>query len=836
MTFAWDDRVQGMNDPQILATRGEHNVFFQTTTPALHACCSGLPGWLTLNSAAGAVMTLQMPTIVWLCCAGGIIGDDLDNMIWGQLMLLDTKLDVMWSTYIILGLDLSVEISKEQLITAIKAIGAAATGAYKEALTIRRAHFQLLSLDFGPSPPHAIVPTTLIDDEIQISGDEGWCKVGGSAEPLGEIELMVGKRYVVADRAAGTPYRRALESVVEYAGANGLPMEEAVVKVAEIWSEAIWPIGMHAAAVSLAIRRIEVSKRLWYYANPTEPWSRAIFTGKVKGVLSCTTAIKAALYDETSNIAVFEAVAFMAAAMKIVTNVPHSLFARVETYLMKLPADVGIRQADQDYTTWEAAVLSYIKQVTGAESATVKAMGESTSNGGGSTASSGKGPSKYLEFMTFVHCEQFLHMQEHMIAYRNTPGCDLGVLAEWAFTGKTPAEAMPNGEKEQTARRTKEANYGGLAIFHQVMWGKSDPSLVMPKLSFMSEARTEDVVSQRMATVAIRAYIGASEMHVALKTLQLKMLYKAFADPSKWDTINFSDDMDRVIVQQFNRITIKPLGMDVYKDCSLVQRAAPGAQAIVDFFGITEREGWSLQSNWARLRLAYMLHTNVSQQQNTCLEAEGFQFITGIAKETGLEYGRMLMTNKPGQKVNGKWVQLSSNALGRFEVFLLEVNSQADRRRAEFAVHTAPAISHLPSLAPMTGGSAGGLVAMSRSDAERKRALSDMSEQAGPTGANPQEGLIRKPRMLISFKLEACSAAPDTVVMQVHAIIELCKANNGDEAVCWWACIGCTCPFTNVFSGHSDEDHRRVVKASQRDVVAKAKSAQMLGSFTTLLK
>ena len=71
-------------------------------------------------------------------------------------------------------------------------------------------------------------------------------------------------------------------------------------------------------------------------------------------------------------------------------------------------------------------------------------------------------------------------------------------------------------------------------------------------------------------------------------------------------------------------------------------------------------------------------------------------------------------------------------------------------------------------------------MAMSRSDAERKRALSAMSEQAGPTGANPQEGLKRRPRMLISFKLEACSAAPDTVVMQVIAAIELCKANNGD--------------------------------------------------------
>jgi hypothetical protein len=197
---------------------------------------------------------------------------------------------------------------------AIRAIGAAATGAHKEALTIRRAHFQLVSLDFGPIPPHAILPTTLIDDEMQVCGDEGWCKVGGSAEPLGEIELMAGNRYVVADRAVGTPYRRALEAVVEYAGANGLPMEEAVVKVAEIWSEATWAIGMHAAAISLAIRRIEVSKRLWYHANPTEPWSRAIFTGKVKGVLSCTTALKAAMSDETSNIAIFEAVAFLAAS------------------------------------------------------------------------------------------------------------------------------------------------------------------------------------------------------------------------------------------------------------------------------------------------------------------------------------------------------------------------------------------------------------------------------------------------------------------------------------------------------------------------------------------
>ena len=105
MTFAFDNRVGGMTAPQALQARGEHNLFFQSTDPALHACCPSLPGWLILNSAGGAVMTLQMPIMAWICCAGGFMGDDLDGMNWGQLMLLDTKLDVMWGTYITLGLD-----------------------------------------------------------------------------------------------------------------------------------------------------------------------------------------------------------------------------------------------------------------------------------------------------------------------------------------------------------------------------------------------------------------------------------------------------------------------------------------------------------------------------------------------------------------------------------------------------------------------------------------------------------------------------------------------------------------------------------------------------------
>ena len=132
-----------------------------------------------------------------------------------------------------------------------------------------------------------------------------------------------------------------------------------------------------------------------------------------------------------------------------------------------------------------------------------------------------------------------------------------------------------------------------------------------------------------------------------------------------------------------------------------------------------------------------------------------------------------------------KWVQLTSNALNRFEIFLTEVNAQADRRRAEFAVTTAPAISHLPSLAPMSGGSAGVMAAMSRSDAEHKRALSAVSVQQGPACANPQEGLQLCSKIMISFKLKACLAAPDTVVMKVQSVMDLCKARNGNTAACW---------------------------------------------------
>jgi hypothetical protein len=181
------------------------------------------------------------------------------------------------------------------------------------------------------------------------------------------------------------------------------------------------------------------------------------------------------------------------------------------------------------------------------------------------------------------------------------------------------------------------------------------------------------------------------------------------------------------------------------------------------------------------------------------------------------------------------FLQTTSNALNRFDVFMTEVNSQSDRRRAEFAVTAAPGISHLPSLAPMAGGSAGVMGAMGRSDSEHKRALSALSTQQCFPCPNPQEGLQRLSKMVLSFKLEACATAPDTVVMKMQSVLDLCNACNSDTASCWWTCLGSTCPFRNAFEGHSDEDHRRVRKASQLDVVARAQSAQTLSSSSNLL-
>ena len=126
-------------------------------------------------------------------------------------------------------------------------------------------------------------------------------------------------------------------------------------------------------------------------------------------------------------------------------------------------------------------------------------------------------------------------------------------------------------------------------------------------------------------------------------------------------------------------------------------------------------------------------------------------------------------------------------------------------------------------------------MAMSRADAEHKRALSAMSGQAPSACDNPQEGLQRCGGMLLSFRLKDCKSKPDTVVMNTYQVAELCRARNGNNTSCWWTCIGSDCPFANAFTGHSDEDHSVVKKATRLEVVAKAQSAMMLGKKQNLL-
>ena len=113
---------------------------------------------------------------------------------------LPAELDVLWETHSTLGLDRATELSGERLIGAGRLISVSAAGGHGIALATTCAQPRLVGLEVDASFPHAIVPTTLIDDEMQANGDEGWGKAGGLSEPSGEIELPMGRRYGVQDR------------------------------------------------------------------------------------------------------------------------------------------------------------------------------------------------------------------------------------------------------------------------------------------------------------------------------------------------------------------------------------------------------------------------------------------------------------------------------------------------------------------------------------------------------------------------------------------------------------------------------------------------------------
>ena len=96
-------------------------------------------------------------------------------------------------------------------------ISVSAAGGHGVAIATTCAQPRLGGLEVDAYFPHAIVTNTHMDDEMRISGDEGWWKAGGSSGPSEEIELRMGRRCGGQGRAADAPVRRALAAVVEAA-------------------------------------------------------------------------------------------------------------------------------------------------------------------------------------------------------------------------------------------------------------------------------------------------------------------------------------------------------------------------------------------------------------------------------------------------------------------------------------------------------------------------------------------------------------------------------------------------------------------------------------------
>ena len=77
MTFAWDNRVKGMTEPQALQARGEHNLYFQVTDPPLYKCCPSPRVADSQQCGRSSDDTADANNdVAWIYCAGGFIGDE----------------------------------------------------------------------------------------------------------------------------------------------------------------------------------------------------------------------------------------------------------------------------------------------------------------------------------------------------------------------------------------------------------------------------------------------------------------------------------------------------------------------------------------------------------------------------------------------------------------------------------------------------------------------------------------------------------------------------------------------------------------------------------------
>ena len=215
MAFAFDDHAAALAVLQLHKTLGENDAVWGNTASALHACCHGHPGWLIINGAGATVTTLQKPMTIKIRCASGIAGEYRGGTNWGQPMLVQDRLVLMWPTDIYH----TSERASEQLIVIASTISVSASDASEIALIPGRAHLLRVGMDSEATLPHALDATTLMDNEMSSGGSEGWWKSGAVAEPWGETTTA--GSYTVQERAVDTPCKRALGAMVEAEGAFG---------------------------------------------------------------------------------------------------------------------------------------------------------------------------------------------------------------------------------------------------------------------------------------------------------------------------------------------------------------------------------------------------------------------------------------------------------------------------------------------------------------------------------------------------------------------------------------------------------------------------------------
>ena len=214
-TFAFEDHAGALAVLQPHKTVGENDALWENTASALHACCHGHPEWLIINGAGAAVTTLQKPMTMKIRCASGIAGEYCGGMNWGQPMLAQGRLVLMWPA----DINHTSERAGVQLIEVASTISVSASDASEIALIPGCAHLQRGGMDSGATFPHAIDATTLMGDERSSGGSEGWRKSGAGAESWGEATAAVS--YAGLGRAVDTPGMRGWQALVAMAKPEG---------------------------------------------------------------------------------------------------------------------------------------------------------------------------------------------------------------------------------------------------------------------------------------------------------------------------------------------------------------------------------------------------------------------------------------------------------------------------------------------------------------------------------------------------------------------------------------------------------------------------------------